>query len=165
MSACACGRWLPPWLWLSLGLLVVCACACRSMDTEGAGVPNWLLRGIAEVETESYWSDGVLRYAHKQDGAAGEVGPFQTTPEAFADVCRGNESFPRLRQDRKLAVSITLRYLCLLRARYRLPDTDHGWLLVARHYNAGRRPWLAIDYASEVWESGHARMTPTTPAE
>ncbi len=152
------GRWLPPWAWIAAGVLIACACLARGAD--GDGVPQWLVAGIAARETRSHYEGGALVYVDRRDGTDGEVGPFQVTPAAFDDVRRKGERFARMRSDWRFAEAIALRYLILLRKRYRQPDTDLGWLQVARHYNAGDNPTLAHGYAADVWAMGQAAVTP-----
>lgn len=121
-------------------------------------MPLWLLHGILAKETRSYFRAGVLVYVDRRDGAAGEAGPYQMTPAAFADVRRRGEVFARLRTDAAFATSCALRYLVKLRGRYGYADSDLDWLQVARHFNAGGRPELGSGYAGDVWALGMAAM-------
>lgn len=159
MTGCHCGRFPPPWVWLVIALALVALVKCAD-GVEGEGVPQWLVAGLAARETRSFYLEGRPVYIDRRDGRDGEVGMFQCTPAAFADVAKKGERFARMRWDSDFAETIALRYLVLLRKRYRQPDTDLGWLQVARHYNAGDNPTLAHGYAADVWAMGQAAVTP-----
>ncbi len=160
VTACRCGRWLPPWAWLLVGLLVAAIACARSNAAEGDGVPLWLLHGILAKETRSYFRAGTLVYIDRRDGAAGEAGPYQMTPAAFADVRRRGETFARLRTDGAFATRCALRFLEQLRKRYGYGVSDRDWLQVAGRWNAGDELSLGLGYASDVWDLGMAAMTP-----
>lgn len=47
-------------------------------------VPPWVLRGIAHVESSSFYrTDGSLEYVNQKRGKAGEVGVFQAMPSTL----------------------------------------------------------------------------------
>lgn len=78
-------------------------------------VPDWVIRGIAAVETKSYFrDDGKLVYVD-HSGDTGEtddgLGPFQTTQGAFNMVRRAGERWTALRVDYRFAEAIARRYI------------------------------------------------------
>lgn len=50
-------------------------------------IPDWVIIGIAAVETGSTYRDGnLVHYRDRRDGADGEVGPWQLAPTALRDL-------------------------------------------------------------------------------
>jgi hypothetical protein len=64
-----------------------------------AEVPRWVLAGILHIESRSYFTTTGIVYVDQRTGAAGELGPFQMTRDAFDLVARTGEEFERLKRD------------------------------------------------------------------
>jgi hypothetical protein len=97
-------------------------------------VPRWVLEGILDVETRSwYLRDGTIRYTDKRRGAAGERGPFQMCKVAFNQVKKSGEQFWKIETDTKFAEEMAKRYLIWLY----MHSARRNWLLAVEQYNAG----------------------------
>ena len=63
---------------------------CEQMPLYGAEtdtVPEWVVAGIAAVETGSSYRDGrLVEYHDRRDGGDGEVGPWQMGPAVLTDL-------------------------------------------------------------------------------
>lgn len=114
-------------------------------------VPQWVITGIAAVETGSYFKSGRLVYVDQRDGRHGEVGPFQMTRAAYEDIKGPEDSFTRMRHEPKYAEKMARRYLLKLRAGGKRP-----WEEVVGLYNGGRRVQWA--YAERVKNVGMATL-------
>lgn len=101
------------------------------------GVPRWVLSGILYRETKSsYRQDGSILYVDQTTGSSGEVGAFQLTPIARAQV----EKFYKLprRSDKELmspwmSEFYATKYLMWLHNYC----ADKSWDMTVRMYNAG----------------------------
>ena len=64
--------------------LLICTTLPNHAEEE---VPQWVVAGIAAVETGSLYQDGCLiHYRDRRDGADGEVGPWQLSPCVLQDM-------------------------------------------------------------------------------
>ena len=97
------------WHWLARFFLCLALMAqCGADDA----LPEWILTGVAYVESRSYWDDtGRLVYVDRRTGSAGEVSPFQITPDCFKTYARSGDSFRRLSYDMDYATSFAVRVL------------------------------------------------------
>lgn len=77
-------------LLLSLVLVLGGPCGSASEQPQGAihpPIPEWVIAGIAAVETGSTYREGnLIHYRDRRDGADGEVGPWQLAPAALRDL-------------------------------------------------------------------------------
>lgn len=130
-------------LLIALCILVASVCA--------EDVPDWVIRGIAAVETSSHYRNGFLVYVDRRDGLAGEVGPFQMTRAAYDTIKQPGDSFSRMRHDAKYAERMARRYLVWLRQ-----GGKRSWEEVVGRYNGGRR--VIVSYAERVKAVGTAAL-------
>lgn len=116
-------------------LLLAClALACMGEEPAANGIPAWIVVGIAARESGSYWQpNGTFVYVNTARGKAGERGPFQVTPEAFADVAKPGERFEDMQHDHAFALEIACRYLWFLKAQV------GTWDRAVAAYNVGPR--------------------------
>lgn len=95
-------------------------------------VPQWVLKGIAKVETRSeIKEDGSIIWKDRRVGKNGDSGVFQMTRIAYKQVSKPGDNFLRLRKDPDYAKELAERYLGYLRKRYT------RWHDVIAAYNAG----------------------------
>lgn len=107
--------------------LVLLSAALRAAEV----VPDWVIRGIAMVETRSTWRDvGDVTYRDRRDGASGEAGFMQLAPSALATL-RKTRLAKRCRTDVVLCESIAREYLTWLRAM------AGSWEETVTMYNSG----------------------------
>ena len=90
-------------------------------------VPQYILKGIAYVETKSYYRNGTLVYVDRRTGRAGDTGPFEMTPVAFKTVRKVGESLSRCSIDAKLAEDLAVRYLLWLYEGPAGRSWDRAW--------------------------------------
>lgn len=117
----------------------------------GADIPDWVLRGIARVETSSDWRDiGAIDYRDRRIGAAGEVGPWQLSPEALVDLGASKKA-ERIHRDVVLAESLTRAWL--LRCHHQAMG---DWYRAVGIFHAGPSGSIiaANDYAARVRAAG-----------
>lgn len=119
---------------LAILTLLLGAIHAQEISEEEMRVPAYVIRGIAFVETRSYWDvEGQLRYVDRRDGKAGERGPFQLTRAAFTQVSARHDSFEKVRTDPAYALTLTIRYLQWLRRHCQ------SWEEACACYNTGLR--------------------------
>jgi hypothetical protein len=95
-------------------------------------VPLWVMKGMAAVESSSYWTGSEWVYVDRRVGKAGELGMFQMTRAAFNEVKRPGERFEDLRWNTKLAEATAKRYIIKLRA-----NGKRSWRKALAIYNGG----------------------------
>ena len=143
-----------------LACALLLACAVRSGASEnqpapaGTAVPDWVIAGIAAVETGSIYRNGrLVRYRDHRDGAAGEVGPWQLAPAVLDDL-HASRLRARVRTEPVLAESLVRAWL--LRCYQRTGD----WSAAVAVYHAGPGgSWRrGASYASRVHAAGLAGM-------
>ncbi len=113
-------------------------------------IPDWVIAGIAAVESGSTYREGnLVHYRDRRDGADGEVGPWQMAPSALSDLGVSHLR-SRIRVEVVLAESMTRAWLlrCFRRAG--------NWNLAVAFYHTGpggdrRRGRL---YAERVFAAG-----------
>lgn len=99
-----------------LGMLVpigatVLLCIALASPAKAAEIPEGILAGIAQVETGSIYRNGELvHYRDKRDGADGEVGPWQLSPDVLKDMGVSHLR-SRIRREVVLAESMTRAWL------------------------------------------------------
>jgi hypothetical protein len=98
-----------------------------------AEVPRWVLAGILHIESRSYFTTTGIVYVDQRTGAAGELGPFQMTRDAFDLVARTGEEFERLKRDTAFAQDLCERYLRLLWSDF----SDRDWFIATGRWNVG----------------------------
>jgi hypothetical protein len=124
--------------WLLLLALVVA--------TPAVEVPDWCLRGIAQVETNSDWRDiGSITYRDQRLGAIGEVGPWQLSPDVLHDLGVASKA-ARIHRDVIYAESLTRAWLLRCYAR------TGSWIEAVAIYHVGSAGDLATGrlYAQQV---------------
>lgn len=107
-------------------LFIICMSYIQAVD-----VPDWVLVGIAKVETRSYYTATDLIWVDRARGRAGERGAFQITYRAWKDVSLPGERFSQLEHDPWYAEKIATRYLSMLYKRCK------SWDKAIMYYNAG----------------------------
>jgi hypothetical protein len=138
---------------ITMVLLGLVGRGAAEMAPNVVAIPDWVIAGIAAVETGSIYRDGnLVLYRDRRDGADGEVGPWQLAPSVLQDLGVGHLR-TRIRREPVLAESMTRAWL--LRC-YRLSAGD--WLGAVSIYHTGpagdrRRGRL---YAERVHAAGHA---------
>jgi hypothetical protein len=133
--------------WMLIGLI---AGALSAPAQDAIPIPDWVIAGIAAVETGSLYQHGELvRYRDRRDGAAGEVGPWQLSPAALSDM-GARKLRDRIRRDTILAESMTRAWLmrCFAHAS--------SWKEAVSLYHTG---WSAdhadgFEYAERVYAAG-----------
>ncbi len=116
-------------------------------------MPAWVLPGILAVETRSsYGRSGDIHYVDRRVGAAGELGPFQMTRDAFDLVAQPGERFESLATDHDFAEVMARRYLLVLWRTF----SDRNWFVAAGRWNAGPHGrWARLwAYAKRVQQAG-----------
>ena len=92
--------------------------------TIGEEPPEYLIRGIMEVETRSYVKDTEIVYVDRRVGAKGEVGPTQIG----RDVCiQHGFDRDRIRNDPNYALECTVIHLKWLHSRLDTWDLAGAW--------------------------------------
>lgn len=152
-----CGRFL---LWLEGKFPSIAPHVCLMVITTFLAIglcaeemPAWVLPGILQKESSSYFVDGRLIYVDQSVGADGELGPYQMTRAAFDQVAVSGELFERLGTDNDFAGALAVRYLIWLRAR------TPSWFDAVGRYNTGLggRYATAWQYAKRVQILGSRR--------
>ncbi len=114
-----------------LAILVMLTCGLPAVENE---VPAWVLAGILQQETRSYYLEGdTIKYVDKRVGKDGELGPFQMTKIAWKQIRQPGEKFADLKTDTKYAEECAMRYLLWL---YNGPARQ-SWAHAIQGYNAG----------------------------
>ena len=117
-------------------------------------IPDWVIAGIAAVETGSTYRGGrLVRYRDHRDGAAGEVGPWQIAPSVLDDLGAARLR-ARVRTEPVLAESLVRAWLL------RCYQRTGSWTSAVAVYHAGpggssRR---GASYASRVYAAGFASL-------
>lgn len=106
-------------------LLLACFCFCED-------IPPWVLKGMAAVESSSYWTGTEWVYVNRKIGSHGERGMFQCTRATFNEVKQFGERFEDLQWNTKLAESIARRCILKLRA-----GGKRSWRKALAIYNGG----------------------------
>lgn len=124
--------------------------ASTSEVTAHPPIPEWVISGIAAVETGSTYRDGnLIDYRDRRDGADGEVGPWQLAPSALRDLGISHLR-ARIRIEPVLAESMARAWL--LRCYRRAGD----WMPAVAIYHTGpsgdRR--RGARYAEKVFAAG-----------
>lgn len=123
---------------------IVLALALATAD--GADVPAWVVRGIAQVETGTDWRGiGDVRGSFSR-GSIGEVGPWQLSPAVLRDL-HAYDRRRRVHADVVLAESLTRAWLL------HLYGVTGSWSEAVAAYHAGlgaRRQPFATTYADRV---------------
>ncbi len=124
-------------------------------------VPDWVVRGLAAVETKSYFTpSGRLVYVDRS-GDSGDSddgrGPFQTTNAAFDMVRHPGERWANLATDFRLAEAVARRYIGFLYLEKAGKDwtTAMAWYRKGSHYRCAE----AQDYARRAAAIG-AQLSP-----
>jgi hypothetical protein len=115
-----------------------------------AEIPDWVIRGIAKVETNSVWRDlGSVDYRNKKDGADGEVGFMQLSPIALRQLNKYHLR-DRCRSNVVLCESIAREYLVWLYRR------AGSWRKAVAMYNVGPSGDLSVGelYYQQVKSEG-----------
>lgn len=113
--------------------------------------PDWVVRGIAKVETRSVWRDvGDVTYVNRKDGADGEVGFMQLTEIALRQLKKLHLR-DRCRKDVVLCESLAREYLDWLHAR------AGTWERAVAMYNVG--PSGPIDVGLQYFKKVKAAST------
>ena len=113
--------------------LLACACVSLTASAEDE-VPQWVIAGIAAVETGSLYQEGCLILYHdRRDGAGGEVGPWQLSRAVLQDM-RSEQQRDRARVDPAFSEGLARR-----------------WLLHC--FNRSGRDW---DAAVAMYHTGHS---------
>lgn len=115
-----------------------------------ADIPDWCIRGIAAVETNTTWRDiGDLTYRDRRQGEDGEVGPWQLAPAALADM---DVSHLRSRIHREPILAESMTRAWLLRCYRRTGD----WFEAVAIYHTGPRGDVrrGHNYAARVRAAG-----------
>ena len=116
-------------------------------------IPDWVIIGIAAVETGSTYRDGhLIHYRDRRDGADGEVGPWQLAPTALSDLGITHLR-SRIRTEPVLAESMARAWL--LRC-YRIAG---DWTSAVAIYHTGPRGdrQRGSRYAERVFAAGGGR--------
>ena len=122
----------------------------RAADGNDA-VPEWVVAGIAAVETGSdYHAGHLIRYRDRRDGAAGEVGPWQLSPAVLADLHALAEQ-DRVRSDPAFSERLVRKWL--LRCR-RAAQGDWDAAIAVYHTGPGGSRRLGKEYAARVRAAG-----------
>jgi hypothetical protein len=124
--------------------------AGRLAASEDHVIPEWVISGIAAVETNSVYRDGELvRYRDRRDGSAGEVGPWQLAPDVLADL-KAQHLRDRIRREPVLAESLARAWL--LRCYRQTGD----WFQAVAVYHTGPQGSTrrGRDYAERVLAAG-----------
>ncbi|MBA3699473.1 MAG: hypothetical protein H0W78_11545 [Planctomycetes bacterium] len=140
---------------LSHPFLIAALAAATVINASEVGphvpIPDWVIAGIAAVETGSTYRSGELvLYRNRRDGADGEVGPWQISPSVLQDL-GVSHLLERIRSEPVLAESMTRAWL--LRCYRRAGD----WNVAVAIYHTGpagdhRR---GRDYAERVFAVGN----------
>lgn len=111
-------------------ILTIVVTVLHAVDTP----PQWVLDGILATESSStYNEDGTINYVNRAVGPSGELGPFQSTFNAWLQVRKRGERFAKLAKSTAYAEVVAIRYLSWLNKHY-----GHGnWDRVVEMYNAG----------------------------
>lgn len=114
-------------------------------------IPDWVIAGIAAVETGSIYRGGdLIHYRDRRDGADGEVGPWQIAPAALVDL--GAASLrTRIRSEPVLAESMTRAWL--LRCHRR--TGDWFWAVAIYHTGPNGDRQRGRRYAERVFAIGN----------
>lgn len=136
-------------------LLAALLCSCCGWVRAEEEVPEWVVAGIAAVETGSVYRDNrLVLYRDRRDGADGEVGPWQLSPSVLRDM-RLLHQRDRARTDSAFSEKAARQWLlrCLRRA-------DNDWDAAVAIYHTGpkgstRRGRL---YAERVRNAGMAAV-------
>ena len=127
--------------------------ATSSEDVHCVPIPEWVISGIAAVETRSIYRDGnLVRYHDRRGGADGEVGPWQLAPAALQDLGVFHLR-SRIRNEPVLAESMARAWL--LRCYQRAGD----WSSAVAIYHTGQRGdrQRGNAYAARVFAAGGGR--------
>jgi hypothetical protein len=142
-------RCRPHLLFLAIVVLFVLSIVVAG-KTAAADIPDWCIRGIAAVETNTTWRDiGDLTYRDRRQGADGEVGPWQISPDALRDL-GVSHLMTRIHREPVLAESMTRAWLL------RCYRTTGDWFDAVAIYHTGpsgdRR--RGLNYAERVRAAG-----------
>jgi hypothetical protein len=132
------------------GLVAILSSAVAAWSAESTDIPDWVLAGIAAVETRSLYRNGELvHYRDRRDGADGEVGPWQLSPAALSDLGVLNLR-ERIRREPVLAESMTRAWL--LRCYRRTGD----WLRAVAFFHTGPNgdAQRGRDYVERAYAAG-----------
>lgn len=132
-----------------IGLLLMLGIASQLKAQE---VPDWVLRGIAAVETGVHWHD-----TDRIDGtwgmsSTGDVGPWHISPAALKDLKRSHLA-ERIHRDAVLAESIARLWLSHL---YRSTGCWHQSVAAWRLGLGRRHEGTAREYAERAFNYGTA---------
>ena len=109
------------------------AAQASDLSTGDPYIPDWVVAGIAAVETGSTYRAGELvDYRDRRDGADGEVGPWQLAPSALHDLGMLHLR-SRIRVEPVLAESLTRAWL--IRCHRQTGD----WIAAVAIYHTGPR--------------------------
>lgn len=135
-------------------LLAVNLLARQASAVEDHVIPDWVISGIAAVETNSIYRDGELvHYRDRRDGTAGEVGPWQLAPDALIDL-KVHHLRDRIRREPVLAESMARAWL--LRCYRQTGD----WFAAVMVYHTGPQgsKRRGRDYAERVLAAGQRQQ-------
>lgn len=133
-------------------LLLFVVGATPLLAQEFEEIPDWVIAGIAAVETGSTYQNGsLIKYRDRRDGAAGEVGPWQLAPAVLTHMGVSHLK-DRIRHETMLAESMTRAWLLKCFQR-----TGNWWAAVAMFHtgSAGNRA-RGKRYAERVYAAGNA---------
>ncbi len=126
----------------------------RPAAAPDTSIPDWVIAGIAAVETGSTYRGGrLVRYRDHRDGAAGEVGPWQIAPAVLDDLGAAHLR-ARVRTEPVLAESLVRAWLL------RCYQRTGSWKSAVAVYHAGPggSPRRGSTYASRVYNAGFATL-------
>lgn len=132
-----------------LGLLLMLGVASQLKAQE---VPDWVLRGIAAVETGAHWNGTGDVTGTWNSNRTGDVGPWQVSPAVLKDLKRAHLS-ERIHRDVVLAESIARLWLGHL---YRTTGCWHQSVAAWRLGLGRRHEHRAREYAERAWNYGTA---------
>lgn len=135
-------------------LLAISLFASHALAVEDHVIPDWVISGIAAVETNSTYRDGELvDYRDRRDGSAGEVGPWQLAPDALIDL-KVHHLRDRIRREPMLAESMARAWL--LRCYRQTGD----WFDAVAVYHTGPQgsKRRGRDYAERVLAAGQTQQ-------
>ncbi len=135
---------------LFLTSALVLSAAIAASEELPSTIPEWVIAGIAAVETGSTYRDGnLIIYRNRRDGADGEVGPWQITPSALRDLGMSHVR-ERIRNEPVLAESMTRAWLlrCYQQTR------DWGSAVAIYHTGPTGNHQRGRSYAERVFAAG-----------
>lgn len=132
-----------------LGLLLMLGVASQLKAEE---VPDWVMRGIAAVETGVHWHSTGSITGTWTSNTSGDVGPWHISKAALKDLKRSHLA-ERINTEAVLAESIARLWLVRL---YRTTGCWHQTVAAWRGGLDGRHRDYAVEYAQRAYNYGTA---------